>query len=54
MKYTVHIRPAVQKVISKIEKKIAQKIIERIDLLGAITIWLLVGWYILQKFHSSF
>ncbi len=34
MKYTVNIRPSAQKAISKIEKKIAQKIAERIDLLA--------------------
>lgn len=33
MKYTVQIRPSAQKAIAKIEKKFAQKIIERIDLL---------------------
>lgn len=35
MRYTVQIRPSAQKTISKIEKKIAQKIIEKIDLLAA-------------------
>lgn len=34
MKYTVHIRSSVLKPISKMEKEIVQKIIERIDLLG--------------------
>ena len=33
MKYTVIIRASAQKAIGKIEKKFAQKIIERIDLL---------------------
>ena len=34
MKYTVQIRPTALKTISKLEKKIAQKIMERIDFLA--------------------
>lgn len=34
MKYVVNIRPSAQKAIAKLEKKIAQKIIEKIDLLA--------------------
>ena len=34
MKYTVQIRPTALKKVSKLEKKIAQKIMERIDFLA--------------------
>ena len=34
MKYAIQIRPSAQKAISKIEKKFAQEIIKRIDLLA--------------------